>query len=570
MRTAIRRILIVFVVVVGTTIFFACGVDDGNKNNSLVGAWRVNFNGYEILTIFDSDGEGVSRYNFANGKNVWNEFSWKMVNGNLHIVQSVIGSRWNASINQIEFTGGIFFITDTVGISVSDNSLTMTGKSGDRMVFSRYDGSTQRGNLSTAQRIFPNNLANPLRDTKMQKVMLPITNNLRDESSGVEWIPLEIRNLAFFSTNNPADGYVDLITGGFDFDFSEFGNWNQFEQDIRGAIVWAFNSGLPQIRGFKPITEQDVRIIGQDSIEVRVSQNISNEIFPRTYTDERDRIVIEQRVRGQNIDTVGIEVIANLIPADSIAPIIERAVFTLMSIDSYAVIDIVDTLHIWFSENIRGWVSSDMIEAKDTNDFPYTIRFNSNLVNGSYVALEVPYNENNSFPVRGDSIRIFQGVQDIIGNLQTVNTVYVPLEIGLIPMPIKFNANVFPSIYNPNNPQQAFHDRNEAIVRWNQRCNMNLNPFEIAVMFRPFRQTGNPLSGNVLVLDAVGNKIVSENIVFCNGEMIWTWNGQNAQGVNVATGVYIVIVNITDESSGITTTNLIRLFIAGDKLPWDR
>jgi len=288
---------------------------------------------------------------------------------------------------------------------------------------------------------------------------------------------------------------------------------------------------LPAIREFNPITASNITITG-NSIEIAVSQKKVERFSANTSVNIDDNLTID--AKADIFDTVSISAKGIFPIADSIAPIITRAVFEPMEITNDTM-KIIDTLKLWFSEPLKNFVKKEALSLISGKKF----EFNNTSIGSNYVAIPIAYNETGSYlPVNGeDSIRIEGGfeITDAKGVTQGINTIWIPLEVG------KYKQNYEILVY-PNPYILSKDDK-------------------VSVVVRPIKSRGEKkqidLSGNITIIDPLGNNIVDTDKFTNDGkDLVWSWKGKNSRKRNVGSGTYQAIIQITNDADKDTKTYL--------------
>jgi hypothetical protein len=368
---------------------------------------------------------------------------------------------------------------------------------------------------------------------------LPLDNNIWvkiDEGEPpvkINYIDFTINSAEFYSNSNPADGYVDSIKIYFDFNPGVYGSWLQFVPHIENLVKNGLK--LPGNREFKI---NDLKIVGQNSIEIKVSQD-RNKVSAKTITGESDKILINGEVLCQDIKDVGIRAINAISPTpkDFIAPIILKGRFVQMTVkDENDEKNVVDTLVIHFSESVLGQqIEPDMIKLK-SNGAEY-IDFEWVSEKDNIVVFSVKYDNGrnkNLLPQNGDSIRIEHGIKDERWNEQKTNTVWAELEVAHAP------AAYDVIIYNPGIDDKNIVDNLFAGFSYEN----------VVVCAKSFGNRKLDLSAKIAIFDKLGNKMVDTEVRSQNGVLIWSWNGKNSRGRKVGSGTYQMIIQITDNETG--------------------
>jgi len=354
-------------------------------------------------------------------------------------------------------------------------------------------------------------------------------NNKRVEIKYLRFITLNIDSAAYFDTSYPRDGYIDSINVKFRLATND----EQFAETIR-QIVMANEFELPRNRHF---TKNNATVnMANGSIGIRVSQDRSSVPVPVTSVSSSDVITVTTPQIRNAGDTLRILLSSGKQIDDSIAPVITAAHFAPMFMKDDDDV-IVDTLIVRFSERVTGHVAKEMLKAfKFSTDAEYVIDFEDRNVNSDVAHLLLRTNEATVLPEEGDSIRIESGISDG-RNLQNVKTVWVPITIGKTTY--VYNLTIYPNPYNPGNfsYENPITDKNN-----------------MAVLVRPrgSRKITGELSGSIIILDQLGNKIVdNESFEFRRekGILIWTWDGKNTRGRNVGAGFYQAIIQITNANA---------------------
>lgn len=341
-------------------------------------------------------------------------------------------------------------------------------------------------------------------------------------------VDITLSNAAYFSNSNPADGFIDLIKADIDINFKPESDFNQMESEDKIKELLA-RMTLPASREFNKLTANDITING-NSLEISVSPKKDGLVSSKTSVDEDDIIKINEKLDIS--DTVEIVVEGNIEIADSIAPVIVKARFEPMEIQNEDD-DIVDILILWFSESLKNPVRKDALVLKSGKKF----KFDDAKISGDYIKIPIKYNESSYLPKEGDdSIRVEGGfdIIDLSKNLQKINTVFVPLEVG------KYKQNYEVLVHSPYNLKE------DDMLR---------------IMVVPIKSRGDKnedaLSGNIVVIDNLGNNVVNMQNFVPNKKgsgLIWTWDGKNSRGRNVGAGMYQAIITITDELEKTTQT----------------
>ena len=355
-------------------------------------------------------------------------------------------------------------------------------------------------------------------------------NNKRVEIKYLRFITLNIESAAYFDTSYPRDGYIDSINVRFGLATSD----GQFAETIR-QIVMANEFELPRNRHF---TKNNATVnMANGSIGIRVSQNRGSVPVPVTSVSSTDDVITVTTPQIRNAgDTLRILLSSGRQIDDSIAPVITAAHFAPMFMKDDDDV-IVDTLIVRFSERVTGHVAKEMLRAfKFSTDAEYVIDFEDRNVNSDVAHFLLRTNEATVLPEEGDSIRIESGISDG-RNLQNVKTVWVPITIGKTTY--VYNLTIYPNPYNPGN----FSYKNPITDKNN-----------MAVLVRPrgSRKITGELSGSIVILDQLGNKIIdNESFEFRREEgiLIWTWDGKNTRGRNVGAGFYQAIIQITNANA---------------------
>jgi hypothetical protein len=382
---------------------------------------------------------------------------------------------------------------------------------------------------------------------------LPAENNrlvkITDHSVNRTYIEFRVKNAWYFDTSNPADGYIDLIKVEFDFDFSQYGEFVEFESDIKKLFVKEFNKEfeLPASRKFNKITVDDIKDISHNSLKISVSQDTAK-VSVKTSTGDEDKFLMNYRHPLQNNDTLGIHAYGNFEIKDSIAPIIIRGYYSPAALERNGA-EIVDTLYIWFSEPLSYCdISKETIGAKSSPNREYYFNIEPATISGDSVKISVKFDDAGIIPQNGDSIRI-EGdfsISDNNGVTQKLRTIYAPLRVGEYMS--DYEILIYPSIYVPNDGQT-----NPVIEKFG-------NPAEatnLAVIVKTVgkRVTTAKLSGNITVLDGLGN-VITEKTEFVQankeGVIIWTWDGKNKRARIVAPGVYQALIQVNNETNNKT------------------
>ncbi|MCL1947421.1 MAG: hypothetical protein FWF51_09800 [Chitinivibrionia bacterium] len=363
-------------------------------------------------------------------------------------------------------------------------------------------------------------------------------------------IDFKVKSAAYFDISNPADGKIDLIKVRFDFDFSRYGDFDeQFKSGVKNLVANGFI--LPNERMFNKITENDVTVISSNLLEISVSQNINAEV--KTSVEDYDKIIaknmkIEREDKFINLaqESFSIE--------DSIAPIITQGRYSPMVVKNDGD-EIIDTLDVYFSEIISCNVAKEAIKALRTaNGSEYYFDFENTRVQDDYARFLVRANIN-ALPEERDSIRIEgdKDIRDAQRNLQAVNTVWAPLGVGKYQS--DFDVIIYPNPYAPNGnfaTTDGKKDRNPVIEEYGHFA--EASNLAVIVKAKGQRTLTQELSGNITILDALGNTIV-EDKEFSQGKdgvLIWTWNGKNKHGRTVGAGTYQALISVTDKTENYT------------------
>jgi len=397
--------------------------------------------------------------------------------------------------------------------------------------------------------------------------------NRRVKIDYFRYIEIKIQSAAYLDVSNPADGYIDEIK--IDFNFGEDGKLNpKFVPDIKNLLAQKGTTTLPEKRYFSEIKADDIDVFAEHSLKIQVSQDRKKVKVPRTYTDKDDIISFNGRIK--TADTLGIYVEKEKFYIDDeIAPVITRARFNPMQIESGDVEKITDTLYLHFSEPIQN-VTSVEIKAFDakspSRNYPlYRFKFNEIrcLPNpaDSVAQFLIDYTEGDTLPVRNetepDSIRIAggEGIYDFAGNPQNTNTVYVEIEVGRYSF--SYDVKIYPNPYY-NDPSTNKFDTKGGMVDKNPAIEKYLNgenSTDMAVVVKPIGDRsggGNltDLSGRIFVLDQLGNKLVDggEFKQGRDGVLIWTWDGKNKNRRAVSAGFYQAIIQVTNKTENETKT----------------
>lgn len=364
-------------------------------------------------------------------------------------------------------------------------------------------------------------------------------DNQRIEINYFRFISFSLKKAAYFDTNNPADGYIDLITAEYKFD-------TDADEDAIKAIAEKFV--LNENRKFSKIKATDINVnLTEKSLEIKVFQN-KDSVSVKTDIDNNDKISLIDSSKVS--DTLGFLANINIPIDDSIAPIITKGRFGPMRVESDDT-EIIDTLEIWFSEKVSGRITKEMLKAlKFSNNAEYEISIDEQYANNDdFVKFLVKFDALSDLPEPSDSIRIEYGVSDNKRNEQKVKTIWAPLEIGKYIY--SYNIMIYPNPYSPNNPVFDGNDYNPALE------NYYGNSKNMAVIIKPFgnRKLVGELSGKIVILDNIGNKIVDSNeFDFKNGALIWSWSGKNSRKRNVGAGLYQAIIQINNESANQSQT----------------
>ena len=363
------------------------------------------------------------------------------------------------------------------------------------------------------------------------------------------YIEFNVKSAAYFNRIVPADGYVDLIR--VEFEINSDINSDVSEEMIKKIAEKGFL--FPECRMFNEIS--DIKVIG-NIIEISISQN-------------KDRIAAKTSVSGEMLavnttiyisDTLGISASGTIPILDSIAPIITRGLFLPMQIKNESD-EIIDTLTVYFSERVSCAVAKEAIRAWSVSkNTDYGFEFETRQVNANSVTLLVKGDMLAVLPRNGDYIRIDGnfGIIDSAGVRQEVKTIWAPLEVG------RYRQNYVISIYpNPYAPVGNKSKTNPVIEKWGNPDEAN----KMAVIVKPIgkRVEVLQLSGNIRVIDAVGNIVVEKESFeqgrIGDGAIIWTWDAKNTRKRNVGAGAYYAIIEITDETQSETQTVLRKIGI---------
>jgi hypothetical protein len=368
-------------------------------------------------------------------------------------------------------------------------------------------------------------------------------------------ISLNVNSAAYFDTDNAADGYIDLIKVKFGFSDCNTGV-NCLEYQYAGEIEKIVKSGfnLPK-GGSRNLSLKSVNLPEQDIIDIWVSEDRS--YAAKTSVDRSiDRITInnyEHIVENYDRDvgdTLVILASGAIEIEDKLAPVILNGRFVQMIIQNDDD-EIIDTLVITFSERVSGQITSDMINAKSANGMLYDIYFEPVYGSDNRVIIPVKYDNgknNNLSPEIGDSIRIRSGISD--GKNIQGETVFA--ELIFQAATANYNIIIYPTPYNPKNP----------LIEEGAKAKYGLNGKDLAIIARPHGNRSFSGTGNVMILDQLGNKIISSEFVYKNGGLIWQWNGRNKNGRIVGAGPYQAIIQIRNDATGDSQTILRKVGIA--------
>jgi hypothetical protein len=324
--------------------------------------------------------------------------------------------------------------------------------------------------------------------------------------------------------------------------------------------VNSYFASLPFDRHFNAITTDSISVPERNVFAIAVSQdrNRAERNTAVSQGERGERFIIIDSVTFAD-DTLGIFLDANVQIRDAMAPVIVSAVYRpkQMENDNDPVID---TLHIFFSENIAPISLPEAQRAfrgrigASGNEFEFNITgIHEQNANNIKLLVELGYTDH--IPTGGDFIRIQRdgGIRDNVSpsNVQDRNTVWMPLEVGQVLN--NYRIEILP---NPYAPKAML--RNQLYIAYlYDSLGISLSSGNMVVLASPIGgRGGTDLSGRITIIDGLGNIIIEDGIFapVSSGSagLLWTWDGKNSRGRTVGAGNYLAIITLTNNREGNT------------------
>lgn len=158
--------------------------------------------------------------------------------------------------------------------------------------------------------------------------------------------------------------------------------------------------------------------------------------------------------------------------------------------------------------------------------------------------------DNSILPTSRDSIRLAgdRSFRDRHGNSQNLQTPRVPF--ARITLPAEYEI-----VVTPNPFTVAGGEINGLLERY------GMESFDrLAIVVRPFGDRGGErLEGRVTVFDAVGNRVISQEMEYREeqGALVFSSEGKNSAGRNLGSGIYHGMIEIRSFSGDSEQVNVV-------------
>jgi len=379
----------------------------------------------------------------------------------------------------------------------------------------------------------------------VQNIEQEVVNNIKQPLGF--YYAYSVLSAAYFDTSARPDGLIDLIQVKMNavpdnFTFS----------NLASAIQ------LPDIIDYHafsmPLAGSDFVALS-DGFALYVTQ--SNTVI-NTVADDRDKFKI---IQNTVINDSGIVQAAEIVIADSLAPVITRAMFRPALISAQnAGKDVPDTLDVTFSEVINlpsttapAWPEPFLFWTVNSEEFH--MEMESKLVTTApgrvmvFCVDTVLKAGQRYFPIAGDSIWLEDEAEivDMVSNTQDRDTKRIPLIV--MPYEYVFDLVVFP------NPFTAGDKMNDKQDIWGATNGYNIiegpGDEDLVVLLIPYGYVNNPdsISAELSIFDPVGNTLLEQSPLTYNNheaKQAWykVWDTKNTLGRFVGQGTYLCVVPV--------------------------